>query len=347
MHKIARKYDVALEHLAWANKLPIALAVEPGTKLRVPLRRILPAKPPANGLVVNLPERGAYLFREGKFVKFYPMSIGMVDPAKFRSPVGLYKITETLKNPDWHAPKWAKSKVKIVKAGKNNPLGDRWIGTSAPGIGFHSTKDPVGVGEAKSHGCFRMAPNDIHELFERVTPGQAVRIDYQPFRLGVDKKTGQYLCAAFPDVYKKGNVEEKAVQMLGQGAVSPRLVDRAALKRAVKNATGVPVALSGKPVSVKVNGDKHDGAVAANGMLLLSTQLARTLGLKVAWEKPGQTLKVSQGNTTRKFGVNQAAGAMFYGNKVLVPARSVLDSFDMAYTYDAAKGTMVIQRDAD
>lgn len=374
MHKIARKYDVAIEHLAWANKLPMALAVEPGTKLRVPLRRILPAKPPANGLVVNLPERSAYLFRDGKFVDFYPVGIGMEQPAKFRTPTGLFKVTETLKNPDWHAPKWAKSKVKVVKSGNDkNPLGDRWIGTSADGIGFHATKDPVGVGDAKSHGCFRMATDDIHELFDKVRAGDVVRIDYQPFRLGVDKKTGQHVVAAFPDVYKKGATEQRAIdEMLGQAPMSRDKVDRSALQRVVKNATGVPVALTLKPVSQQVDpAERQEQAAAVN-----HGETARELGMQVG----GEVMETSQSGVSEASAaayatdvsdVSDAAGAKgaadatdasgamdastmtesadepAAGRNVLLSARPLLDAFNIGYTYDESTGTVTIDDEAE
>jgi L,D-transpeptidase ErfK/SrfK len=348
MHKIARKYEVAIEHLAWANKLPIALAVEPGTKLRVPLRRILPGNPPKNGLVVNLPERSAYFFREGKYVDFYPVGIGMEEPAKFRTPVGLFKVTETVKNPDWHAPKWAKSKVKVVKSGTDkNPLGDRWIGISADGIGFHGTKDPVGVGDAKSHGCFRMATDDIHELFDKVRAGDVVRIDYQPFRLGIDKKTGEHVVAAFPDVYKKGSVEQKAAEVLGQGGVRPNLVDDAALKRVVKNATGVPVAIAGQDVGNKADGEQLNGGVAADKDVPTVAAEAAEPAEHGAAELAAATPAAALADTSSpELQVNEAA-AVLPGSKVLVSARPLLDAMDIAYTYDPTEGTVTIDSDAE
>ena len=45
-----------------------------------------------------------------------------------------------------------------VPPGPDNPLGDRWMGWTAPGYGFHSTTSPRSIGRAASHGCVRLYP---------------------------------------------------------------------------------------------------------------------------------------------------------------------------------------------
>ena len=61
-----------------------------------------------------------------------------------------------------------------IPPGPGNPLGTRWIGTSAPGIGIHGTHAPSTVGTAASHGCIRMYMSDVEWLFERVRVGTPV-----------------------------------------------------------------------------------------------------------------------------------------------------------------------------
>ena len=91
LYSIAKSYGLAIEHLAFANNLsPDSVSVAVGTELLVPNRRVLPANPPSSGLVVNLPERGVYLFRDGAFVKFYPVAIGQ--PGRFATPQGNFTI---------------------------------------------------------------------------------------------------------------------------------------------------------------------------------------------------------------------------------------------------------------
>lgn len=339
---IAKHYGLALEHLAWANGLPISLEAPAGRKLRVPLRRILPANPPKSGLVVNLPERGVYLFKDNRFIRFYAVSIGMKQPEKFRTPTGAFKLTEKVKNPDWHAPKWAKMKVKVVKAGdKLNPLGDRWIGISAEGVGFHATKSEDYIGDAVSHGCLRMVPSLAHELFEHVKVGMPVRIEYQPIRLGV-AGDGEIVMATFPDVYKQGMSVALARQVLGQGGISPGLVNEKLLGRVVNAKLGRPIALVSRPVAVK--GQSTPLALISNGRLLLATDLLRKLGLKVAWTTPGQTLEVTQGAKTETFEVNETA--QLYRGRVLLPARELKETFAMKYEFDPKERVVEVPRAA-
>ena len=69
---------------------------------------------------------------------------------------------------DIHAP---------IPPGASNPLGTRWIGTSAPAIGFHATPQEWSVGTAASHGCMRMKRVDVERLYELVRVGMPVDIE--------------------------------------------------------------------------------------------------------------------------------------------------------------------------
>ena len=77
MLTVAQRYGLAVDHLAFANGFsPLTVDLPPGEQLIVPGERVLPKNPPKNGLVLNLPERGLYLFRNGQFDRFVPVSIG-------------------------------------------------------------------------------------------------------------------------------------------------------------------------------------------------------------------------------------------------------------------------------
>ena len=54
--------------------------------------------------------------------------------------------------------------------------GTRWIGTSAPNIGFHATPADYSVGHAASHGCMRMHRTDVERMYDLVTVGETVEI---------------------------------------------------------------------------------------------------------------------------------------------------------------------------
>ena len=60
--------------------------------------------------------------------------------------------------------------------GPNNPLGTRWMGLSAPGVGIHGTDEPSSIGWNASHGCIRMQVVDSEWLFDHVRVGTTVFI---------------------------------------------------------------------------------------------------------------------------------------------------------------------------
>jgi lipoprotein-anchoring transpeptidase ErfK/SrfK len=82
------------------------------------------------------------------------------------------------KNPWWYPPtqdSWAKG-LKPVPPGPGNPLGTRWMGLSAPGVGIHGTDEPSSIGYSASHGCIRMQVPDAEWLFDHVDVGTTVYV---------------------------------------------------------------------------------------------------------------------------------------------------------------------------
>ena len=201
---IAKKYNIAVDHLAYANGFPITtLKVKAGTRLIIPTWRILPDHPPANGIVINLPERGVYIFRGGHFTRFFPISIGDEEAQKgrFATPTGNYKVIEKIKDPTWYPPPWATEK-KPVGPGPDNPLGDRWIGLSLPRTGIHGTNQPLNVGNSVTHGCLRTYPDILHEIYNEIEIGWPAIIEYETAKVG-KTASGEIVFVTFPDVYRR------------------------------------------------------------------------------------------------------------------------------------------------
>ncbi len=200
LFSIARSYGLAVEHLAFANGYsPLAVDVPAGQELIVPLQRVLPRNPPRNGLVLNLPERGVYLFREGHFERFIAVSIG--DEEGSPTPTGAYSIIERIENPTWYPPSWADVRGP-VPPGPNNPLGRHWIGLSLTRTGIHGTNDPLNIGNAVTHGCIRAYPEAVADLFQKVRVGWPVRIEYETVKFGRGAD-GNIKMVSFPDIYGK------------------------------------------------------------------------------------------------------------------------------------------------
>ena len=98
--------------------------------------------------------------------------------AIYPTPSGLWHVMDKQRNPWWYPPtydSWAKG-LKPVPPGPSNPLGTRWMGLNAPGVGIHGTDAPTSIGYSASHGCIRMQVPDAEWLFERVPVGTQVVI---------------------------------------------------------------------------------------------------------------------------------------------------------------------------
>ncbi|HEY3612256.1 MAG TPA: L,D-transpeptidase family protein [Gaiellales bacterium] len=129
----------------------------------------------AERIVVHLSRFRVDLFRDGTSIFHAPIAIGMPGHA---TPTGTYEIIAKIKDPTWVPPNspWAAG-LEPIPPGVNNPLGSRWIGTSAPNIGFHATPADASVGHAASHGCMRMHKADVERLFDLVRVGTPVDIE--------------------------------------------------------------------------------------------------------------------------------------------------------------------------
>ena len=124
-------------------------------------------KPAARRIVVSIPDRKLALLEEGRAVKIYPVAVGATATP---SPTGSFTVIVRVSQPTWYGP------GRIVRPGKTNPLGPRWIGLSRKGYGIHGTSNPRSIGRPASHGCIRMLNSDVEELFGLVAVGDAVEL---------------------------------------------------------------------------------------------------------------------------------------------------------------------------
>lgn len=125
-------------------------------------------------LVVNLSQRKLRLIRNGRVWKTYRIAVGA--PA-YPTPTGDYEVNDKQVDPYWYPPDspWA-AELSTIPPGPGNPLGTRWIGTTAPAIGIHGTYATSSIGTAASHGCMRMHIPEVEELYEEVSIGMPVSI---------------------------------------------------------------------------------------------------------------------------------------------------------------------------
>jgi lipoprotein-anchoring transpeptidase ErfK/SrfK len=114
------------------------------------------------------------LYKRLRLDRRYTIAVGRQG---LESSPGRYKIEEKVVNPPWHVPNssWAGALAgRTIPAGDpQNPLVARWLGYH-DGEGIHGTKDLASLGQQASHGCIRMSPTAVKELYSQVKLGTPV-----------------------------------------------------------------------------------------------------------------------------------------------------------------------------
>lgn len=118
-------------------------------------------------VLVSLVDRKLAVIQDGVVIATFQVAVGTeVTP----TPTGEFKIVSRVQNPTYYHP------GNVIPAGKNNPLGTRWLGLSEKGYGVHGTNAPRSIGRAASHGCIRLRNRDMEKLFTQVRVGDTVKI---------------------------------------------------------------------------------------------------------------------------------------------------------------------------
>jgi lipoprotein-anchoring transpeptidase ErfK/SrfK len=114
------------------------------------------------------------LYDSTKLVRAIRVATGQ---SAYPTPSGLWHVVDKQVNPWWRPPDspWARGAVPIPP-GPGNPLGTRWMGLDAAGVGMHGTPDAASIGYSASHGCIRMQIPDAEWLFTHVEIGTPVYI---------------------------------------------------------------------------------------------------------------------------------------------------------------------------
>jgi lipoprotein-anchoring transpeptidase ErfK/SrfK len=171
------KEGLAVRKGVLANELAAALAAGDRTPVRIPFQRVQPTVTAESFKSVIVIQRGSnqLVVWDGKH-RWARFGVATGQPI-YPTPLGAYEIVTKQENPWWYPPDsdWAKG-LTPVPPGPGNPLGTRWMGLSAPGVGIHGTPDAASIGYSASHGCIRMRIPDAERLFAHVTVGTPVFI---------------------------------------------------------------------------------------------------------------------------------------------------------------------------
>jgi L,D-transpeptidase ErfK/SrfK len=225
LYDLANKYSLGSEELIRVNPGVDPWVPGAGKQVMVPGRHILPPGPRV-GIVVNIAEHRLYYYpkaRRGapREVYTYPISIGKMD---WRTPLGTTHVISKERNPVW-IPTASVRKEHLqdgdplparVLPGPNNPLG-AFAMRLAVGNGtylIHGTNNPLAVGMPVTHGCIRMYPDDVAQLYPMIPVGTPVRIINQPIKVAwVD---GELLLEAHPPVNSEGQSFEPDVDQFSE-----------------------------------------------------------------------------------------------------------------------------------
>ena len=196
--------------IAKDNNIDTEKKLRIGHQLRVNARRIVPATI-VNGIIINVPDRTLYFFKNSQLVRSFPVGLGLLTSKtgrNWKTPLGKFKVIAKEKNPAWFVPpsiqeemEMEGKEVKImVPPGPDNPLGRYAIKTSIPGILIHETITPSSIYQFRSHGCIRVQADTMEKFFEEVelnTPGEVI---YIPVKAAVSDK-GRVFLEAHRDFY--------------------------------------------------------------------------------------------------------------------------------------------------
>lgn len=230
---IARRFNVGYEEMLRAN--PDVDPWLPGAdrEIVVPSQFVLPDAP-RQGVVINIAEMRLYYYpphkkSEPQVVITHPIGIGKVGWA---TPEGVTRIVRRQKDPIWRVP------VSVIKEhrengeelersygpGPDNPLGRYAFYLDWPSYLIHGTNKPAGVGLRSSHGCIRLFPEDIEQLFDMIPVGTQVRVVNQPYVFGWSG--GQLYMQSFGALEDDGRDWKRAERKLLDRALTPAMRKR-------------------------------------------------------------------------------------------------------------------------
>jgi len=116
---------------------------------------------------VSLEGRRLYVYEGEEEIGSFAVAVGQ---SEHPTPRGEFSIRRVIWNPRWVPPKagWARGKTAKEPGDPDNPMGRVKMFFQEPDYYIHGTNAQESLGTAASHGCIRMANEDIVELAKLV-----------------------------------------------------------------------------------------------------------------------------------------------------------------------------------
>ncbi len=251
---VARRFSLGQTEIVRLNQSLDRWLIKPNEVITLPNKRILPDSP-RNGITLNIAEYRMYYYPQNSS-KIYSFAHG-VGRQDWKTPLGKTSVQKKVKDPVWRPPESIRREhaaqgdplPEVVPAGIHNPLGAYALYLNLPGdYRIHGTDiDKIyGIGMQITHGCVRMYPEDIDQLYHMVDVGTAVYIVKQPIKVGWLNNV--LYVESHPDLEgEETTLEERTatgvtlIQKMSNVQFSD--IDQSALHDALEKQTGNPTAI--------------------------------------------------------------------------------------------------------
>jgi len=209
---ISSRLGTTVAAIVSKNHIDAKKPIHKGQELTVNTRKILPMTLD-NGIVINIPDRMLYFFHDGKLELYFPVGLGR-PPSKgsrnWSTPLGTFVVLRKEKNPTWYVPESIRKELEaqgkpvqpIVPPGPENPLGRYAMKISMQWVLIHETIASTSVYSFRSHGCIRVMPEHIKQLFEKVELNTQGELIYKPVKAAVSDQ-GRIFLEVHKDIYGK------------------------------------------------------------------------------------------------------------------------------------------------
>ncbi len=254
---VARRYDLGYNEIQELYPQLDPWVPPRGRTIEVPTLWIVPPGE-TDGILVNIPELRLYYVdrRHHRFMTF-PVSIG---EDAWPTPQGRFIVENKQERPVWNVPPSLthKYRKRFFPPGRDNPLGEYWLGLEDTHYGIHGTDFPWSIGRAVTRGCIRLYPEDVATLFRHVPSGTPVNLIYAPVKIGI--RGDRVYVEVHRDIYDRvGSLTDHGIDLLQREGLARR-VDLEKYRLALQRQGGMPVDVTAGNTEVH-----DDGKTIAQG----------------------------------------------------------------------------------
>jgi L,D-transpeptidase ErfK/SrfK len=235
--------------IAKDNNIDTKKLLQPGQELKINTRKIVPFTID-NGLIINIPDRTLYSFKNSRLVRSFPVGMGLITSktaTSWKTPIGKFSVIAKKKDPTWYVPPSIQEEMALegkeiitsVPPGTENPLGRYAIKTTLPGIMIHETIKPTSVNQYRSHGCIRVLPENMEKFFGEVELNAPGELLYMPIKAAVSDK-GRVFLEVHKDFYNRViDMKEEAKTQIAKTGVANK-VDWQKVEKVLSERSGIP-----------------------------------------------------------------------------------------------------------